>query len=41
MVVKSPPLVVRGSNAVMLALALAVIASGALRTRKAIAAAAE
>jgi hypothetical protein len=41
MVVKSSPAVVRGSNAVMLALALAVIAAGAQRTRKAIAAATE
>jgi hypothetical protein len=41
MVVKSSPAVVRGSNAVMLALALAVIAAGALRTHRAVAAASE
>jgi hypothetical protein len=39
MVVKSQPLVVRGSNAVMLAFALALIAAGVLRTRKSVVAA--
>jgi hypothetical protein len=41
MVVKCPPAVVRGSNAVMLAFALALIVAGVLRTRKSIAAAAK